>query len=263
MEKITSRSNDKIKLAAALRSNARVRREHGLFFLEGARLCCDAAQCGVKFREVYFTAETLEKYADKNKVIAAAADSVYLIDAALCDKLSDTKTPQGVFCVCKMLDKTESCNKIDEKGKYIALDNIQSPDNLGAVSRTAEAFGLSGLIVGEGCDIYNPKALRASMGALLRLPIIETDNLPAMIAGLSRIGMKTAAAVPDVGAQSVSDISFEGGAVCVVGNEGSGISDGVLNACELTVTIPMKGRAESLNAAAAAAVLIWEMTRER
>ena len=263
MERITSKSNDKIKLAAALRSDVRERHEHALFFLEGARLCCDAALCGVKILEAFFTDEALVKYSDRAEIIAEASDSVYLIDNELCGRLSDTKAPQGVFCVCKMLDKTESCNKIDEKGKYIALDNIQSPDNLGAISRTAEAFGLSGLIVGAGCDIYNAKAQRAAMGSLLRLPVIETDDLPKLLSEASRKGMLTAAAVPDSTERSISSLSFENGVVCVVGNEGAGVSDEVLNACGIKMTIPMKGRAESLNAAAAAAVLVWEMTRDR
>jgi len=223
MEKITSKANEKIKLAAALRTSARERRECGLFFLEGARLCCDAAQCGVSILDAFLTEEAFLKYADRAGIIAAAAQNVYLIDDSLCGRLSDTKAPQGVFCVCKMLDKTESCNKIDEKGKYIALDNIQSPDNLGAVSRTAEAFGLSGLIVGSGCDIYNAKAQRASMGSLLRLTVIETGYLPEIIAKASRSGMLTAASVPDDTAQSVFALSREGGVICVVGNEGAGI----------------------------------------
>ncbi len=261
MERITSKANEKIKLAAALRSSARERRGRGLFFLEGARLCCDAALCGVSITDAFLTEEAFLKYADRAGIIASAAGRVYLIDNGLCGRLSDTKAPQGIFCICKMLDKTESCNKIDEKGKYIALDNVQSPDNLGAISRTAEAFGLSGLVVGSGCDIYNAKAQRASMGSLLRLPVIETNSLPKLLEEASRGGMLTAASVPDETAQSVFALSRGGGVICVVGNEGSGISREVMEACETRVTIPMRGRAESLNAAAAAAVLMWEMTR--
>ncbi len=261
MDKITSKSNEKIKLAAALSSSSRERRRRGLFFVEGVRLCRDAAQSGITIKDAFFTEEAFAKHPETVSIIAEKAEYVCLIDARLCAKLSDVKSPQGVFCVCKMLDKTKSCNKIDEKGKYISLDNVQSPDNLGAISRSAEAFGLSGLIISSGCDVYNPKAQRAAMGSLLRLPVFETSSLPRLLSEASLKGMLTAAAVPDASAQSVFALSTDGGVICVTGNEGAGVSQEVADACDISVTIPMRGGAESLNAAAAAAVLMWEMTR--
>ena len=144
---------------------------------------------------------------------------------------------------------------------YIAVENIQTPLNLGAVARTAEALGREGLIVSGGCDIYNPQAQRAAMGSLLRLPVIEAEDLPAFLKDCAAKGMKTYAAVPDRGALSVTEMDRSKGVVCVVGNEGSGLSEDVIKSCVSPVTITMRGRAESLNAAAAAAVIMWEMVR--
>lgn len=138
---------------------------------------------------------------------------------------------------------------------------MQDPSNLGAVLRTAEAFGMSGVIVGGGCDIYNPKALRAAMGSSMRISVLTTVNLPFLLIFAAKKGMLTLASTPSDGAKKITDMSFSGSVICVVGNEGSGISPEVMSACTLPVTIPMRGRAESLNAAAAAAVLMWELTK--
>ena len=110
----------------------------------------------------------------------------------------------------------------------------------------------SGVIVGGGCDIYNPKALRAAMGSSMRISVLTTGNLPSLLIFAAKKGMLTLASTPSDGAKRITDMSFSGSVICVVGNEGSGISP---------VTIPMRGRAESLNAAAAAAVLMWELTK--
>ena len=150
---------------------------------------------------------------------------------------------------------------MDESGKYILLENVQDPANLGAVSRTAEALGLTGIIVSGGCDIYSPKALRASMGALLRLSVLETGDITGTIENAKKNGMKTYASVPDSRAVSVTDTDFSGGAIVVVGNEANGVTEETLASCQGTVTIPMAGRAESLNAGAAASILMWEMVR--
>ncbi len=259
MDFLSSRSNDKIKLAVSLRTSAKERRRQGLFFLEGARLCHDAVLSGIDIVAAFFTNEALTKYETRVSSIMAKSDTSYIIDSRLSSVLSDTAGPQGVFCICKTLDNFQNTNKIESNGKYIALDNVQSPDNLGAISRTAEAFGISALILSSGCDIYNPKAQRAAMGSLLRLPVIEIDDLPSFIMSAREKGLLTAASVPDSTARPVTAISGCGGVMCIIGNEGVGISSPVMNACDIKVTIPMKGRAESLNAAAAAAVLMWEM----
>jgi tRNA(Leu) C34 or U34 (ribose-2'-O)-methylase TrmL len=143
----------------------------------------------------------------------------------------------------------------------LALDTVQNPDNLGAISRTAEAFGIDGMVICGGCDIYNPKALRASMGALFRLPVKVCKSLEDEINLCKNIGIQSFATVPDRDAYDITKTDFSKGALCIIGNEGNGVSKEIIDVCDKKITIKMQGRAESLNAAAAASILIWEMMR--
>ena len=261
MLRITSRNNEKIKNAAKLCTESSYRKKTGMFFLEGLRLCCDAAENGVSPYEVFVTENALEKYASELEVLLESCNDCYIITDEIAAKLSDTKTSQGVFCVCKTLDKFSNIDKINYNGIYIAMENIQTPDNLGAAARTAEALGLDGIIVSGGCDIYNPKALRAAMGSLLRLDVFSVPDLSAFIENCNKNGMNTYAAVPDSTALPVTMIDKTKGIVCIVGNEGNGLTEKTISSCGNKVTIPMKGRAESLNAAAAACMIMWEMVR--
>lgn len=261
MLKLTSRNNDKIKHAVKLCSDSSERRRSGCFFLEGLRLCCDAALNGHVAETVFVTENAMKNHGEELAVLLNNSEESFIITEEIAVKLSDTKNPQGIFCICKTLDKSDNIDKINYNGIYIALENVQTPGNLGSVARTAEALGLDGIIVSGGCDIYNPKALRAAMGSLLRLDVISVDDLPAFLADCSAKSMKTYAAVPDSSALPVTEMDKSGGVICVVGNEGNGLTDNVISSCSDSITIPMKGRAESLNAAAAACVIMWEMIR--
>ncbi len=261
MERLTAKQNEKIKAAVSVRDSARVRRESKLFFLEGARLCGDAAENGVEIFRAFFTAAAMEKYALQAEKIIENAQECYEISAEVSSKLSDTQSSQGIFCLCRASGEKAQLSEINPDGKYIFLENVQDPSNLGAVSRTAEALGVDGMVVCGGCDIYNPKALRASMGSALRLNILSCDDAPAFLKSLAEKGMLTIASTPDSSAVKITDVPMNGGVVCVVGNEGNGVSEAVMNACRMRATIPMRGRAESLNASTAAAILIWEMLR--
>ena len=259
MERLTAKNNDKIKAAISVRDSSKTRRQTGLFFLEGARLCADATGNSDVYR-AFFTASALEKYYDKCDKIISAADEYYEISDEIASRLSDTQNSQGVFCLCRTENHISA--EFDSNGRYIMLENVQDPSNLGAISRTAEALGISGLVVCSGCDIFNPKALRASMGSLLRLNIISCPNASDFIRSANDSGMLTLASVPDKTACAITEVPMNGGVVCVVGNEGNGITDETKTACKEKITIPMNGRAESLNAATAAAIIIWEMVRK-
>lgn len=259
IEKITARTNEKIKHAVRLGESASLRKESGEFFLEGARLCFDAVQTGIEIKQSFFTAKALWKYSEYTDSIIAKSGICYEISAEVSQKLSGTENPQGVFCICAIKNNTHI--QLNPKGKYIALENLQDPSNLGAVCRSAEALGLDGLIVSGGCDVYNPKALRAAMGSSLRLDIISAENLPELLETANAQGMQTLASVPRNTATDIRKVSMDGGVICCVGNEGSGLSDETINVCTSLVTIPMSGRAESFNASAAAAILAWELKR--
>lgn len=254
---ITSRENPLIKLVAALQVSSEKRKHNGLFVLEGLRICKDACDNGIKFDKLIVSDAAAEKYAADTEKFSLISDECYKIPDSLFKKISDTKTPQGIIAVAKM-PVTGSCG-IDKNGKYIALENVADPSNLGAVSRTAEALGVNGIILSsDGCDPYSPKALRASMGTLLRVPVFVTESFAET---LKSTGLKRYACVVDKTAESIKEQSFGNGSVVMIGNEANGLTDSAKQLADVLVTIPMTGRAESLNAAAAAAIAMWEMMK--
>lgn len=259
MENITSRQNPCIKAAAKLK-DAGERRRTGLFILEGARLCADAAQAGNEIVEFYVTEAAAGKYKKEFTLLSEKAEKSFFISEEVAQKLSDTKNSQQFFAVCREKKLSED---IDTDGMYVFTDNVQNPDNLGAIARTCEALGADGIIVSAGCDIYSPKAQRASMGALLRFPVIRTTDGASLLSQLKNSNMKIFASVVQPDAKSITEADKSGGCVLVIGNEGNGVSAETLCLCSEKITIPMKGKAESLNAAAAATVLIWEFMKDR
>lgn len=260
MENITSKNNEKIKFAVSLRDSSSARRSNNLFFAEGARLCRDAALSGIEILQLFFTGKSERKFDEYLKDILPRAQAVYLISDEVSAKLSDTRSPQGIFCVCRMPQRNEPDLSLKAGAKYIALENVQDPSNVGAVGRTAEALGIDGMIVCGGCDIYNPKALRASMGAFFRLNIAEC-TVSRLAQKAKEAGLPLAVSTPDRDARKITDIDFSKGFICIAGNEGSGVSQEAADLCDMKITIPMSGRAESLNASTASAIMIWEMVR--
>ena len=261
MELITSKDNKTIKLIKKLMSSASFRREEGLFVAEGERLCADALRSGAKVKEACFS----ESYAQKGgRLIAEAAQAgigrLFVRDSIF-SALCDTKTPQGVLFVIKRLDKTPDFDKMKKNGNILALECVQDPVNLGTILRSAEAFGVDAVVLSRDCcDVYAPKVIRGSMGAVFRLNFTVTDDLPAFIAGFNRIGTSYAA-VLDREARPVSKYDFSSLSLCALGNEGSGLSDETVAACTHKLFIPMAGGAESLNVSAAAAIILWEMIK--
>lgn len=256
---ISSRNNEKIKYVNKLVTSTKERNTASLFVCEGVRLCYDAVISGYEVKEVYVTKEALDKYSEKVNTITERSEKVCLITGDVKDKLSDTVNSQGVFCVVKM--RRENPHRIEKGKRYVALDSVQNPQNLGSVARTAEALGIDGVIVSGGCDIYNPKALRASMGSLLRIPVIKTDALCSLIKELNSCGILTFSTVPDSSATDLTSLDFSKGAVAVIGNEGNGVSQEVKDAARVKATIKMSGNAESLNASMAAVITMWEMMK--
>lgn len=259
---ITSRKNPLIREYVLLSDSAQHRREKRLFPAEGARLCADAAASGLRIASLFFTPEAEEKYAAYLQVIRRSAPREFLISGPVAELLSDTRSPQGVFCLCGMPEDTGSFPTPDAGSRFLLLEDLQDPANLGAVLRTAEALGIGGvLLCGECCDAYSPKALRAGMGAAFRVPLYRCPDAPEAVRRLNALGVATFAAVPDSSAEAVDAVRFSGPSAAAVGNEGNGLSEAVRLACTRRITIPMRGRAESLNAAASAAILMWEMMR--
>lgn len=260
MDSITSVQNDKIKEAAKLVNSAAYRKKKGLFILEGLRLCADVHRSGLRAETLFVTEKAFDKYREELTPLLEVSEKSYIITEAVSEKISDTKNSQGIFLLMHTLPVPEE-EVFPEKGKILLLENVQDPGNLGAISRTAEALGITELIVSGGCDIYNPKALRASMGALLRLSVRETGCIEDTIKKAENSGYRTYASTPSEDAVKITDADFTGNVLCVIGNEARGITAETLHLCNNSITIPMTGRAESLNAGAAASILMWEMVK--
>lgn len=262
MTKITSRDNQSVRRAVRLMTNARERRKSGLIICEGARLCSDAAESGVIGEELFCTATAMGKYSGYIEKLIESCRCVYEITDDIACRIGDTESTQGIFLVAKAPKVNSDLNVLDASGRYVLLEGLQDPSNVGSIFRTAEALGIDGIILTDNCaSCFAPKALRAGMGAMLRIPIYRSENAPRdMHAALER-GMEPMAAVPRGHSIDVTEIDSFVGAVMCIGNEGSGLTEELIAACAKCVTIPMNGRAESLNAATAASILMWEMVR--
>lgn len=260
--KITARSNPSVARCRRLLRDAGYRRECGLFALEGARLCGDAALSGVPVEEVLYTEKAAAVYAAQLERLRAVGAPCHEIAPELAAYMGDTASPQGLFCVCRFPDNSRVLDGTLPRGRYIALEDMQDPANLGTVIRTAEALGINGLILSSGCcDVFNPKVLRGSMGGVFRLPFYHTDDMADAVRLLQAGGLSAFACVVDADARPVHTLSFAEGGVCVIGNEGNGLRAATVAACDYRVTIRMQGRAESLNASMAAGLVMWEMMR--
>ncbi len=256
-KEITSKENSLIKLTSLLQTSHKARTENGFFVLEGLRICFDAYDNGILFDKLIISDTAFVKYSFDVEKLSQKSSECYKIPDSLFKKISDTASPQGIIAVARIPDSDSAV--INLKGRYIALENIADPSNLGAVARTAEALGVSGIILSHrGCDPYSPKALRASMGTLLRLPVIVLEDFAN---NLKMTGLKTYSCVVDSTAKSVNDVSFGDGSVLIIGNEANGITDETKLLSDEQITIRMSGKAESLNAAVAASILMWEMMK--
>lgn len=254
-EMISSRENRLVKETARLLASARARRQAGSFVLEGLRLCRDAVRCGYTLQTVLFTEALYAAHPADVEAVCAAAQKCCRISEAVAQKLGDTTSPQGIFCILQIPPQAA----FHGRGKYIGFENLADPANLGAAARTAEALGLDGLVLlGAGCDPYAPKAQRAAMGALVRLPVQIFPDPAEFWARYPAV--KTYAAVVKDG-EPVSSADFSAPAMVIIGNEANGLTSQLAARCTKRLTLPMAGRAESLNAAVAAAIFMWEMVR--
>lgn len=254
---IASKENKQIKHCAKLISSRKYRREEGLFVAEGQRLCEDAVRSGLQPLQCFVVESMLEKCAP----ILGRSEQVFLISEELAAKISDTQTPQGVFCVFEALDNGRSLDTMKWQ-RVLLLSSLQDPGNIGTIIRSAEAFGIDGLILSADCpDLTSPKVLRSTMGGVFRLPIKVVENMEEEIAALRQQGFAVYATALSEKSIPMTELDLSGKVAAVIGNEGNGLTQQVIDACTAATIIPMAGKAESLNAAIAASIVIWEMCR--
>lgn len=261
MKKLESIENPEVKKVSKLLNSKKFREKENKFVIEGARLCEDAANSGIIIEKFFYTEKARNKYKKIIDKIEKVAKDSFLVSEKIINFISDTKTPQGLVCVCKQFDDNFKIEKVKNSRKLIALENIQDPSNLGTIFRTAEALGIDGIILANDCcDIFSSKVLRGSMGAIFRVPIYIFESTKDVF-DLFEKDFDIYGAVPDKNAKDIKKIDFSKKSIVIIGNEGNGLKEETIKKCKEKVTIPMKGRAESLNAAVAASVIIWEMVK--
>ncbi len=255
-EKITSASNPRVKRLTALGKKAKLRREEGVFIIEGERLYTDTPREYLK--EIYMTEEFLGE-----KLGGAAPEGCTVVTPEIMRKISDTDTPQGVLCVAKM----PSYKREDLRGQtplLLLLENIQDPGNLGTMMRTAEAAGVTGVLMSrDTVDLFNPKTVRATMSAIFRVPFLYTDDLIGEIRRLREEDGITVYAAHLRASRPYDEADCRKPCAFLIGNEGNGLTEEAADAASGRVHIPMQGSIESLNAAMAAGILLFEAARQR
>ncbi len=250
---VTSRQNPSCAHIRKLARSGSYRREVGAYLADGEKMWQEAVKWRAPIRQVITTAESPFGAALS---VPPGVEHVE-VPSELMAYLSPMETPQGVLFT---LERKACPHPTAGKGRYLALDGLQDPGNVGTIWRTADALGADGVFLLDHCaDPLHPKTVRASMGACFRLPVweVEKDELAAFAqeSGLTLCATALGEECRTLGETELKD------AIVVIGNEGHGISDDVLAMCQRRVKIPMRDRCESLNAAAAATVVLWEMNR--
>lgn len=257
---IASKENDNIKLFKKISSAKKYRSEYGLFPLEGARLVDDAARENAELSFVIAANSAAEKSEELLGRLEERCGKILIVPDELAASFAQTQGTQGIFAACRMPKSIKADALVKERGKYAVLVQLQDPGNMGTIIRTADAMGVDGIIAVNCCDIYNPKTVRSTMGSLFRIKIANADE-EEMFAALKNKGIETFACVIDADAVSLTDCSFKNGAAVLIGNEGNGLSRETVSRCDKKLTIHMNGNVNSLNAATAASIIMWELTK--
>lgn len=252
-KEITSRDNDTVKYVCRLSASASFRAEEGLFFAEGKKLCFDLA-ASLPVRSVFYT----EDFVNNCPEAADLAQDRYQIKDHVAEKMSETKTPQGLFCLFEI--PTSGLAEMDANKGILLCENLQDPANVGAIIRSAAAFGFGGVVLSSGsADPFSPKALRACMGTVGRIPLLCKQDITKTAQELAQNGVMVYATALQ-NAVPLATATIQRPCALLIGSEGAGLSKAALEAAGQTVYIPMHYGVESLNAAAAASVLLYHFT---
>ncbi len=271
-EYISSRNNPVVKFAASLLSK-KGRDEEKSFIAEGEKLTYEAIEAGLPITHIFISDECTEKtiLLIKEKISKSQLKNVRIIMLASTafEKISTEKAPQGVISVIKHLDFFSIIDIIYKKDFFLSKDertivlcSVRDPLNLGSVIRSSVAFGIDRIILSADCaDVYNPKTVRASMGSLFRVKISRVLSLPDFIDAAKHNGRRVFAAELSEKARSLKEIDIKSSDIVMIGNEGHGIPKEISSLCSESVYIPISKKTESLNAAVAAAIFMWEQNK--
>ena len=255
---ITSTSNPQVKHLLQLQKKSKARNEEGVFVVEGLRMFVEVPKERV---EKVYISETF--YNKKKQELQWNEFPLEILSDSVFKHVSDTQTPQGVLCIVKQQNHNMDDLLNIENPHFMVLDNLQDPGNLGTIVRTAEGAGVDAVFMSKDCvDIYNPKTIRSTMGSIYRMPTIYIEDTLKLLELFKEKGIKSYAAHLE-GKNSYDKEDYRTGSAILIGNEGNGLRDEVSNKADIWVRIPMEGQVESLNAAIAASVFMFEVARQR
>lgn len=261
-EYIKARTGATVTVLAKLQ-DAKYREEFGLYIAEGIKLTREALRYS-KVEKIVVCEDALENR-DVEELLCEAVGQhpgieYILTSAEAFSKISTEKAPQGIIAI---LPKEVECpSEWQKEARYLILDTIQDPGNVGTILRSAAAFGINGVILADCADVTSPKTVRASMGAVFRCPVYTTRDLPGVIAQLKDNDHRVLGAALGENTMVLGKAKLQQNDVIIIGNEGHGIRPEVLEICDETIRIPMAETSESLNASIAASVLLWEYYRD-
>lgn len=255
---ITSSSNQQMKNIAQLIKKAKVRKEQGIFVVEGRKMFTEVPRewlAGVYVSENFLEQEGAEKL---------LADTEYeVVSDSVFKSISDTQTPQGILCLVKIPQYELSELLQGERTHLLVLESIQDPGNLGTMLRTGEGAGITGVIMNQTTvDLFNPKTIRSTMGSIYRVPYYISSNLEETVQKLKTQGISVYAAHLR-GKMQYDEPDYTKASAFLIGNEGNGLSDAIADMADSYIRIPMEGQVESLNAAISATLLMYETNRQR
>lgn len=254
---ITSTTNKQIKNILKLQKSSKARKEQKLFVVEGIRMFREVPK--ERLSKVYAT----EEFYEKNRELFDIRQPEDLVSESVFEKLSETKTPQGVLATVDMREYIlEDLLMINKNPLFLVLENLQNPGNLGTILRTAEGAGVDGIIMSrDTVDVYNPKVVRSTMGSLFRMPFAYVEDIFEAVEIIKSRGVTVYAAHLD--GEGFYEKDYRKGTAFLIGNEGNGLTSKLTALADEKIRIPMKGKVESLNAAIAATLMAYEALRQR
>lgn len=262
---IESKKNETLSLIRSLKEK-KYRRETGLFFVEGQTLFSEALSAGLVPQTVVLSRAAGEKLAARvRRALEKTEVRLLVVSELLYATVSAEHAPQGVLAVFSVSDVLESSKKIHSSvttvaERYIILEKIRDPLNVGAILRSAAAFGYRGAVLVDSADLFNPKTVRACMGALFHLELYFCEDTPEALEFVRSRALALYGTSPHA-VRTIREADYGRPFALLFGNEGAGATEEALSACDEVLTIPMQGM-ESLNAAAACAVALYESVRE-
>lgn len=255
---ITSTANSQIRHLIQLQKRGKLRKEEGLFVAEGVKMYLEAPQ-----------ERLLKTYVSESFYSAHRGDDIWrgepmevVVDHVF-EAASDTRTPQGILSVVRQAQYSLEEVIGGVCPLLLVIENLQDPGNLGTIIRTGEGAGVTGIVLSQNTvDLYNPKTIRSTMGSVYRMPVCCARDMGEVVVRMRERGITSYAAHLG-GTQDYDGVDYRGGAAFLIGNEGNGLSEKLASAADLYIRIPMQGRVESLNAAIASAILMYEAYRQR